>query len=161
MAKDIEVVVTGDIKTLGTIGTRKRVKRGYARNFLIPNGLAMLINADNLKKLEAIEKAEAKKQVKLKAEAKVLQKKINNTVISFEQKAKENNKLYGSVTPNQVISKLNKEFKLSLDKTALKMPGVIKELGEYELSLALHEGIDVKIKVDIKPEKDVESKKEK
>jgi large subunit ribosomal protein L9 len=159
MAKDIEVILTQDSKTIGKLGQKKRVKAGFARNFLLPRGLAMVVTEGNLLQFKAVEKKELKRRAKEKEAAQEIEKILSGKTVTLSAKTHANGKLYGSVTPAKVLEHLHKDSKVSLDKHKLVMPEHIKDAGKYEVSIELHPEVTVKIGLVIKPIADSDEKK--
>ena len=159
MAKEVEVIFTKDKKGFFRFGQKKKVKLGYARNFLIPNNYAVPLTPANLTMVESVVKKAEKQQVELKKQAEQVKKTLEGEVIVFEEKARKNGKLYGSVTSKEIASHLFKNYELDIDKTDLKMPNHIKSLGEEVIEVSIHPDVRVSFKIVVKAQESEEDKK--
>ena len=160
MAAPVEVVLTKDIRGVGRLGDRKEVKQGYARNYLLPQGLAIVVNADNLERFKAIKKREIKRMSQERSEAEAQKAQIDGKKFTFIETAKENGKLYGSVSPVKVVELIKAELSLELDRKSLKMPDHIKEAGLYDVVVELKAGLEAKIQLEVIAQPEKSDKKE-
>lgn len=143
----MEVILNQDIDRLGKSGTVVKVKDGYARNFLIPQGLAVPLTTTNLKKLEQDRQRKILQLERRKKEAEELREKLANFSLTIPVLTQEQeDKLYGSITPVDVASAL-KEEGFDIDKNSIILDEPIRSLGIYEVSVKLHPEVSVKIKV--------------
>lgn len=142
----MEVILKQDVEKLGLAGSVVEVKDGFAHNFLIPNNLAMPVTNANLKKLEEEKKNKALQLEKAKLEAEALSEKLSGLSLTMPVLAQEEDKLYGSMTA-QDISRLLKEEGYQIDKSHIILDESIKALGIYEISVKLHPEVTAKIKV--------------
>lgn len=155
MSKEMEVILIQDRKKLGKFGERKKVKRGFALNYLVPQGIAMIVNKDALNQLKALEKKEGNRREKEKTESEDIKSKIDGQTLTIEEKSHDEGKLFGSVTPSDVASEINKSLEVVVKKDDLKMPAHIKEVGEYEIKLELPQDMEASFKLIIEsPEED-------
>lgn len=142
----MEVILKQDVDKLGKAGAVVKVKEGFARNFLIPNGLAVPLTQGNLKKLERENELKLQGLEKIKKSAQELKDKLTALSLTIPAQAQEENKLYGSITAQDIASALSEEgFKI--DKAAILLSEPIKALGIYEVPLRLHPEISANIKV--------------
>ena len=114
-----------------------KVKAGYGRNYLIPQGFAILANASNRKMMEENIKQASHKAEKLKADAEELAGKLQSLSIKIGTKAGENGKIFGAVTSNQ-LAEVFKESGFDVDRRRISFKGDIKTVGEYEAVIDLH-----------------------
>ncbi len=142
----MEVILKQDINKLGKAGTVIKVKEGFARNFLIPNKLAIALNQANLKTLEQEKLRKTSQLEKIKKECLELKEKLSGISLTIPALIQEEDKLYGSVT-NQDIAQALKEEGFDIDKNIIALDEPIKSLGIYELPVKLHPEILAKIKV--------------
>lgn len=142
----MKVILTQDIPSLGTKTQVVEVKPGYARNYLLPQGKAMLAGAGNLKQLERKIQAEALTLSKKKAEAEAQAKILNEVSCTAAVQAGEDDKLFGSVTAAD-ISELLAAQGVKLDKRKLIMEQPIKVLGVYNIPIKLHPEVEANIKL--------------
>src|SRR5690349_12888778 len=136
MATHVQVILRQDVDKLGQAGELVRVKPGYARNFLLPRGLAALATGENVKQIEherRIAMANAEKQRKL-AEGTAAQ--IEGLTIELPMQAGEGDRLYGSVTSRDVADALASRG-VTVDRKKLVLPDAIKQLGVYDIEAKL------------------------
>ena len=144
----MEVILKKDFITLGYEGDICKVKDGYARNYLIPRNIAVIKNAGNLKTLAQMQKSLEKKRAKRKMEAEILKGKIVDISVMIPVKVAENGKLYGSVSPQNIVDAL-KEKEIDISKKDVHMDKHIKELGEYEIEIKLYHSVNANIKINV------------
>lgn len=142
----MKVILAQDVKNLGELGKVLTVKDGYARNFLIPNRLAMAVTAQNLKLMEEKKKTQAVQVKREKAEAVALSEKIANGSYTIPVKVIEEDRIFGSITPEMVQKVLETEG-VKLDKKSIQMEEPIKKLGVYQILIKLHPEVEVSCKV--------------
>jgi large subunit ribosomal protein L9 len=142
----MKVILLGDIKGVGASGEIKEVSSGYARNFLLKNGLALEASDANMK-VYNMKKIEAEKIVKKEIkEAEILAEKIGKLELTIPVKVGEDSKLFGSVTSSDIAKELEKKgFEIS--KKDILLDFTIKILGVYTVEIKLHHEIKAKLKV--------------
>lgn len=132
----MKVLLLKDVYKLGHAGDIKKVADGYARNYLMPRGLATLATPGAVKQAETLRTAAAKLRQKLNTELSGLAERINSTKLSFPAKAGETGKLYGSITMQHVADALNKELDTDIDRhKVVHQP--LRELGTYKVPVRL------------------------
>lgn len=143
----MEVILKEDIKGLGYKNDIINVKSGYGRNYLIPQGFALIASPSNRKMVEENVKQASHKADKLKKDAEELAAKIGDTVLEIPAKAGESGRIFGSITTLQVADALkNKGF--DIDRKKISIEADIKTLGEYTAEIDLHK--EVKHEVTIR-----------
>ncbi len=135
-----------DIEKLGKASEVVSVSRGYARNFLLPKGLALLATGTNLKIVEQERKKLVLRQEKEKKEAQDLAQRISSSSCTITVRAGQDGKLYGSVT-NQDIAQAYKLEGINIDKRKIELPQPIKEVGVFKINVRLHPEITAQAKV--------------
>ena len=133
----MKVILTADVKGQGKKGELKEVSEGYARNYLIPRGLAMKATADNLNALALKEKAKAAQAAKEKAQAQEYAKQLESCVVKVKARGGENGKLFGAVTGKEIADALKEQFGIELEKNRIVIEENIKSFGSYELRCKL------------------------
>jgi len=133
----MKVLLTRDIEKLGKAGMVKSVANGYARNYLIPQGLAVVASPGALKQGETIRKAEEKRQTHLATEAATVADKIGGVTLTFKARASEAGKLYGSITTRQVVDMLQQVTGVEIDKRKIDLREPIRSLGTHTVRLHL------------------------
>ncbi len=142
----MEVILNKDVDKLGKSGTIVKVKAGFARNFLIPNGLALPLTPANLKKLQQDNLKKVSQSEKIKKESVALGERLANFSLTIAALAKEEDRLYGSITPQDIADAL-KEEGFDIDKNSVILDEPIKSLGIYEIPIKLHPEVTAQIKV--------------
>jgi len=133
----MEVLLTETVDNLGSAGEVKKVADGYARNFLIPKGLAVPATARALKQAELRRQAEARRQQREKVEAESLARTLSQVTLTFRVKAGEKDKLYGSITNADIAEAFERETGQAIDKRKVELEEPIRELGSYYVPIKL------------------------
>jgi large subunit ribosomal protein L9 len=150
MATHVQVVLKQDVANLGASGEVARVRPGYARNYLLPRGLAVLATRNNLKLIEHERQIALKKLELLKKEAEEAAEKLKKIVIMIAKEVGDEGRLFGSVTAADVADAL-KNKGVDVDRKKLVMPEeIIKTVGTYEIGVRLQAGVIAKIKLEVK-----------
>ena len=144
----MDVILTENVKGLGSIGEVVKVKPGYGRNYLVPQGLAVEANARNLKELEHHKRQLSRKAEKLSQEAADVKARIEALTCSFVHKASEEGKLFGSVTSMEIAEALAAQG-VEIDRRKILLDQPIKTLGEHEVDIKLNAGVNATIKVSV------------
>ncbi len=142
----MEVILNQDVNRLGKAGQTVKVRDGFARNFLIPNGLALPLTAVNLKKLEQEKQKKLLGLEKAKKGSEELKVKIENLSLTIPVLTQEGDKLYGGISAADLANALSEEG-FSIEKTLIVLDEPIKSLGIYEVPIKLHPEVSAKIKV--------------
>lgn len=143
----MKVILLQDVKGSGKKGDLINAADGYARNFLIPKGLAMeaTTGAINNKKVQDAAKAHHA-QVELE-EAQKAQKELEGKMVTVKAKAGKEGRLFGAVTAKEVATALSEQYKITVDKRKVSLSMDIKAFGTYDFDLKLHTGVVAKMKV--------------
>jgi len=145
----MEIILKEDIKKLGYKNDIVDVKPGYARNFLIPQGKAIIANNSNKKMLAENIKQASHKAEKAIVDAKALAEKLGNTVLEVRTKVGENGKIFGSITPLLVQEALKAATGVEVDRKKIDFSNKIKEVGEYDVELDLHKTVKHTMKFNV------------
>jgi large subunit ribosomal protein L9 len=149
----MDVILREDIDKLGTRGQLVKVAPGYARNFLLPNKMAVAATESNKKIVEQERQAYLRREAKVESEAKDLGKMLGAVAITIRQKAGENDQLFGSVTSKDIAEALEAQgYTIERRKIALEEP--IKTLGEFKVPVKLHREVTVEITVTVAKEEE-------
>lgn len=156
----MKVIFLKDVPSVAQAGEVKEVADGYARNYLIPRGLAALAQPHAVSQIETMTK---KMEVRLTAEMTELADLIEGTEVSLKAKAGAKDKLYGSITSADIAAELKKVTGIEVDKRKIELEEPIRQLGSYEIALKLGKDITPNIKVTVTEEEAEEkpAKKEK
>ncbi len=144
----MEVILKQDITGLGTKNDTIKVKPGYGRNYLIPNGFALVANLANKKRAKENIRQASHKAAKIKEHAQEIAQKLAQLNIIIPAKVGENSKIFGSITSLQILDALKKHG-VDIDRKKLSFDAHIKTLGSYEAILALHKEVSYTLKFDV------------
>jgi len=151
MASTVEVVLKDNLKHLGSIGDVVRVRRGYARNFLLPRGLAVVASRGNVRQIEHEKAIQAQRIAKLRSAQEEVVLELGKVTVMIAKEAGEDGKLFGSVTSNDVLEGLKAKGIDDVEKKKLVMPAeIIKEVGSYEVGVKLPYGLTAIVKLEVK-----------
>ena len=142
----MKIILRRDCENLGKIGDTVTVKDGFARNYLFPKGLAMLATPKNVRVLEEEKKLLQRREVKAKQQAEVLAKEMSAVSITAAVPVGEEDKVFGSVTSQQ-IADLLQEKGYTVDKKKILLEDPIKALGVYDIGIKLHTEVETKVRL--------------
>lgn len=142
----MKVILSEDVQKLGKAGAIIRVKDGFARNFLIPNRLAVPATPASLKRLEQEKQKKQSQTENLKKQAEELKNKLTQVSLTIAALTQEEEKLYGSITAQDISAAL-KDDGFDIDKDQILLNEAIKSLGIYEVPVKLHPEITANVKV--------------
>ncbi|HHV63490.1 MAG TPA: 50S ribosomal protein L9 [Peptococcaceae bacterium] len=145
----MKVILKEDVKALGKKGKVCEVSDGYARNFLIPRGLAVEATEGNMQDLAHKQKLEEQRKKKEKDEALKLAAQLEATNVVLKVKVGEKGRLFGSVTNKEISEVLEKDYRLKLDKRKIELKEPIKTIGEHFITIKLHPEVNTKIKIRV------------
>jgi large subunit ribosomal protein L9 len=146
----MKVILTEEIRGLGTRGDVVNVKDGYARNYLFPKNLAREATAGNLKSVEQERKKWALLGQKEKEEAQKSATSVQGMKITVQKRVGENGQLFGSVTANEIADALEAKG-IKVDKRRIELAHVIKSLGTHDVDVRLHREVTANIQVEVIP----------
>ena len=144
----MQIILQEDIEKLGARGEVVNVAEGYARNYLLPRKLALEASPGNLKRLEKIRTALAKRTATEREGAQKQAELLKNVTLSFSRKAGENDQLFGSVTAGDIEEALAAQG-FEVDKRRIELAEPIKVVGEYEVTAKLVHGVTAAFKVNV------------
>jgi large subunit ribosomal protein L9 len=145
----MEVILLEKIANLGELGQVVKVKDGYARNFLIPQGKAKRATPENLKQFETRRGELEKAQNEQLAKARERGEKLENLKVEITQKAGVDGRLFGSVTNYDIVEALEKQGH-EVERSQVRMPqGPLKQVGDYPIQVGLHTDVTVTITVSV------------
>ena len=147
----MQIILQEDVEKLGNRGDVVTVKPGYARNFLLPNRLAVEATPGNMKALERIRAALAKKTATELDAAKKQSELLALVSLKFTRKTGENDQMFGSVTSGDIADGLKKEG-FEIDKRQVQIPEPLKTLGEFPVTIKVFRDVTAEIKVHIAKE---------
>jgi len=142
----MEVILRYDINKLGRAGEAVKVSDGYARNYLLPKGMAEKASKENLARIEAELKRRKVAEAKEKEDCEAVAAKLAEVSVTIARKAGEDDKLFGSVTNIDIAKALEKES-IVVDRRKIHVDPPIKELGVFTVDLALHPEVNASLRV--------------
>lgn len=146
----MKIILKKDYIHLGREGEIKEVADGYARNFLIPKGIAIPATEGAIKSLKVSEERRKKKLEQRRKSLEELAKRISQIKLSFSKPKNEDGQMFGSVTKAEILKAL-KSANIDINKSQLDMPASIKEFGSFEIKVNLSMDIKATFKLDITP----------
>ncbi len=147
----MKVILTEEITALGSAGAVVEVARGYARNFLIPQGKALEVTPGNLARVEKMRLKQAQVEDREREAALALVSRLEGVSITIPQRVGEGERRYGSVTAAMIAETLTGKG-LEVSRKQLELPEPIKKLGTYEITVRLAPGVTTQIRVEVIPE---------
>lgn len=147
----MEVILRDDVKSLGKAGALVRVKPGYARNFLLPRGLAYEATEGNKKRIEAETRARDSRAAHDRVEAQAIATRLGAVAIVITAKAGEGDRLFGSITTQDIADQLAKAGHV-VDKRKIELEHPIKQLGDHTVPIRLHAEVYAEVRVTVVPE---------
>lgn len=149
----MKVILTQDVNKIGKKGEVVDVKDGYARNFLLPQDLAVQATPKNLKQLKKQEAAIEKKNAEELAKAQELAKEIESIQVEVSLKSGEGGKTFGSISSKEIADVLKSGFDLDVDKKKIQIEEAIKSIGTHIVTVRLHPEVTCELKVKVNEEK--------
>ncbi len=144
----MKIILTDEVRGLGHRGDQVEVKNGYARNFLLPQGLAFLATQANKRRLEEEKKSYDEKVLREKAVSEEVARKMEGMRLTLVKKAGEGDVLYGSVTTADIADALA-EKGIQVDRRRVELEEPIKRLGEHQVHVKLHRDVSVPVIIDV------------
>ncbi len=152
----MKVILLEDVSSLGKMGDSVEVRQGYARNYLIPRKLAVQATSRNIKSQEHQLQALQKKVEKTRTDAQSIAEKLLGVSLTLTRKAGEAGRLFGSVTNMDIGEALAAEG-IDIDRRNILLEDNIKELGEFEVSIKLHQNVSATVKITVVGEAESEA----
>jgi large subunit ribosomal protein L9 len=150
-----EVILTQNLSPLGAEADIVRVRRGYARNFLLPTGKALEVNPGTLRSINHLKMKRAEREAREITAAEELAARIQKLKLTFTLETGETGKAFGSITAKDISERVNAELKnVELPRHAITLDKGIKESGEHEVSVKLHADVTAKLKIKVSASSD-------
>ena len=144
----MDVVLLKDVGPLGSQGAMVHVKPGFARNFLIPQGLAVVATDGQVKTVQEVARQRGRKLERIRADAEALKARLEKHALSFKLNFGEDEKAFGSITAHEVVESLTRDG-FAVDKHAVALAAPIKSLGVHEVPVKLHPNVTAVLKVRV------------
>lgn len=149
MATPIKVVLQDEVEHLGHSGDVVRVRPGYARNFLIPRGLAAHATLGNLARVEELKSKAREKAAAAKADSVALKGKLESVSVKIARQVGAENKMYGSVTSRDIEEAFENVHGIKFDRRKVKLADAIRTLGLSEVKVQLHPEVEATLRVEV------------
>ncbi len=147
MATKMKVLLTKNVENLGSVGEIKEVSGGYGRNYLLPQGFAIIATRGAIKQAEERFAAQAKRDAVLRTEAQILAERIAGVTLSFSERVGENDRLFGSVTASDIAEKLHAALGIEIDRRRLDLEEPIKSLGTATVHYRVMAGVIANVNI--------------
>ena len=148
MAKT-DVILIKNVEGLGGESDQVNVATGYARNYLLPHGLAIPLTEGNERRLEALRKVRRDREIREAKDVKELAASFRHLILHIKAKTGDTGKMYGSVTPANIIEQLNEQFEIKLDRRKVNLVEPIRTVGDHDVELRLHSEVSTNLKVRV------------
>jgi large subunit ribosomal protein L9 len=145
----MEIILLQDVEHVGYKHELVTVKDGYGRNFLIPQGMALIANEANKARLKELQRREDAMEAKRLGEYQEMAATLEGKTLRIGAKAGTSGKIFGSVTNIQVANALNEQFGLDVERRKIQLPENVKELGTYTLTLNLHKEVTPEVTFEV------------
>ncbi len=156
MASTTQIILTKKVEHLGAEADIVKVKRGFARNFLVPQGMALEVTPMTLKRLNGLKAKRAEREATELNESEELARRINKLKITMELETGGTGKAFGSITAADIAERIKKELgpKAEIDRHKIVLEKPIKETGEMEIQIKLHHDVVAKLGLTVKAKGD-------
>ncbi len=144
----MEVILREDVKSLGKAGELVKVKPGYARNFLLPKGLAYEATEGNRKRIQAESKARDARMAEERSAAEAIASKLNAVSLTLSRKAGEGDRLFGSITAQDIADALSAQGH-AIDKRKIDLEHPIKTVGQHTVPVRLHHEVQAELRLTV------------
>ena len=145
-----QIILTENIPGLGAEADVVKVRRGFARNFLLPQGKAYEVTPATLRKLDMLKAKRAEREAKELNEAEEIARRIGKSRMIFTLETGESGKAFGSVTANDIATRLKNEVGAEVERHRIVLEHPIKSTGEHEISIKLHPDVTATMKFTVK-----------
>lgn len=145
-----QIILTENIPGLGAEADVVKVRRGFARNFLLPQGKAYEVTKSSMRKLDMLKAKRAEREAKELNEAEEIARRIGKSKVIFTLETGESGKAFGSVTANDIATRLKNEVGAEIERHRIVLESPIKSTGEHEISIKLHHDVTATMKFTVK-----------
>ena len=145
-----EIILTEHVPGLGAEADVVKVRRGYARNFLLPRGKAHEVTPASMRQLDNLKKKRAEREARELNDAEELTRRIGKLKVTFTLATGESGKAFGSVTANDIVTRLKNEIGADIDRHRVILEHPIKNTGEHEVTIKLHHDVVTKFNFQVK-----------
>lgn len=148
-----KLILTQEVSGLGSAGDIVEVRAGYARNYLLPNGVAKTWTAGAEREVERQNARRKSRQIATLEEAQAQREVLQSAPVGVAVRAGENGRLFGGVTPTHIAEAVKTDLDQTIAKPAVEIPTPIRSLGEHEAKVRLHADVVATVKVNVRPAK--------
>jgi large subunit ribosomal protein L9 len=152
----MRVILTHNVPKLGQVGDVCNVAPGYGRNYLMPQGLAILASPGALKQIDGLKRSEQRRQDQVRATMTDFGKRIARLRLEFKARVGETGRLYGSITSSDIAESIQAELGEEMDRRKIMLDESIRTLGEHEVPIHLMPGVNTSVTVSVVPEEGYE-----
>lgn len=145
-----KIILTENVPGLGAEADVVKVRRGYARNYLLPHGKAYEVTPSTLHQLDNLKKKRAEREARELNEAEELSRRIGKLRVTFTLATGETGKAFGSITAQDIVNRLKNELGNEIDRHKIVLERPIKDTGEHEVQIKLHHDVATQFKFDVK-----------
>src|ERR1700724_2367125 len=145
-----EIILTENVPGLGAEADVVKVRRGYARNYLLPHGKAYEVTPAALRQLDNLKKKRAEREARELNDAEEIARKISKAHLTFAFATGESEKAFGSITAQDIVTRMKNELGLDIDRHKIVLERPIKDTGEHEVTIKLHHDLTAQFKFDAK-----------
>jgi large subunit ribosomal protein L9 len=145
----MKIILTQEVSGLGSPGDVVDVKDGYGRNYLLPQGFAITWSKGAEKQVTLIKRARSAREIRDLDHAKEVQARLEGLKVQMSARAGDGGRLFGSITPAEVVDAVRAAGGPALDRRRVELPGPIKSIGNYEVRVRLHPEVNAKISVAV------------
>src|ERR1700746_3090115 len=145
-----QVILTENVPGLGAEADLVKVRRGYARNYLLAHGKAYEVTPGALRQLDALKKKRAEREARELNEAEELARRIGKTRLVFTLETGETGKAFGSVTAQDIVNRIKNELGVEIDRHKIVLERPIKDTGEHEVAIKLHHDVTAQLVFQVK-----------
>jgi len=148
----MKVILQANVKKIGSKGDVVEVAEGYARNYLLPRGLAVEANAGNLRQVAQVKQVESSRMDRELKEAERVGAILQKKKVNVAAKVGEGGRLFGSITTQEIGEQLRSQFSVEIDKRKIEVKEPIKTLGSHPITVKVHPKVHVSMTVEVTPE---------
>ncbi len=145
-----EIILTENIPGLGAEADLVKVRRGYARNYLLPQGKGYEVTPASLRELDNLKKKRAEREARELNDAEELNRRIGKLRVTFTLETGETGKAFGSITAQDIVTRIKQEIGQDIDRHKVALERPIKDTGEHEVAIKLHHEVTAQFKFDVK-----------
>ncbi len=147
----MELILLEKVTNLGDIGSRVRVRPGYAHNYLLPRRMAVLATSENVARIEAERQELERRQAEIRARAEADREKLEGAVLEIEAQAGPEGRLFGSIGTHDIVEAISRQLTLTIHRRDVLLPqGHIREVGESPVEITLHPDVKATVTVRVR-----------